>query len=95
MEQPLPRTRNTNFHGIRFAVVLGNCVRFASEKFRHGVVAQVQRIGSLKIDHSGERNHAIDGSFVGGQAQRKLTAGRMPHNHQLFQVELKSGMFLL
>lgn len=80
VNQPLPRLRNRQHHRIGLAIVVGNLAGLAPQEFDNCIVAEVQLISPLQIDHASQRYHARHAGFVRGQTQRQLATGRVSHD---------------
>jgi hypothetical protein len=80
VNQPLPRSRDGKFHRVGFAVVVGYLSGRAAQKLDHGVVAEVELVGALQVNHPGQRDDADYAGLVSGEAERELASGRVPHH---------------
>ena len=68
----------------------GNFQRRSSEKAGNGVVAEMQLIAFVQIEHAGERKDPAYRRLMRSQAESKLAAGRMSGDAQALQVELRA-----
>jgi hypothetical protein len=87
VDEPLAALRDRKFRGIGFAVVIGDFGGRPAKEFDDGIVAEVELVGTLQVDNSGERNDAGHARFVGGQTEGKLTSCGVSDDDKLLRVE--------
>jgi hypothetical protein len=54
VNQPLPRLRNRKVHGVGFAIVVGNLTGRSAQKLDYRIVAEVELVRALQVDHTSE-----------------------------------------
>src|SRR5216684_1468318 len=87
VDEPLAAVRNRELHGIGFAVVVGNFRRSAVEEFDDRIVAEVELVGTLQVEDSGEGNDPSQARFVRGEAKSQLTSCGVSDDDKLLRVE--------
>ena len=88
VKQPLARTPGRQWYRIGLAIVIGYFRGCAMQKLDHGVVAEVELIGAVKVQHSGQGDYGPDVGLVRRQTQRQLASGRVSHQRDFPSIEV-------
>ena len=81
-------------HRVGLAIVIRNLCGRSTEKFHHGIVAQMQFVRALQIDYSGQRNRARQPDLMRRQTQRQLRSRRMSQHDYMLRIEMILLRFL-